>query len=123
MNAILSRVILYCQDPERLKQFYLNNFGLSLAEEIKDVWVVLQAGQVEIAFHKIGEAYRSEGEFRAESNSKLVFEIQEDLFEARARLLENDAVMREVKSYEGFPYLLCDGEDPEGNVFQLMKRA
>ena len=27
--------------------------------------------------------------------------------------------MLELKRYDGFAYLLCDGEDPEGNVFQL----
>jgi hypothetical protein len=27
--------------------------------------------------------------------------------------------MRDLKRFPGFPMLMCDGEDPEGNVFQL----
>lgn len=31
--------------------------------------------------------------------------------------------MRELKSYPGVTGMLCDGEDPEGNVFQLAESA
>jgi len=27
--------------------------------------------------------------------------------------------MREIKTFDGYAYWLCDGQDPEGNVFQL----
>ena len=27
--------------------------------------------------------------------------------------------MGDLKRYDGFSQLMCDGEDPEGNVFQL----
>jgi predicted enzyme related to lactoylglutathione lyase len=122
MKVRLNRIILYSQDVEGLKNFYTGLFELPLVEEIKDEWVVLNAGAVEIAFHRVGAEYRTEGRFLAESNAKIVFEIESDIFETRARLIEAGAVMREVKSYEGFDYLLCDGEDMEGNVFQLMKK-
>lgn len=122
MKVILNRIILYSQDVEGLKNFYTGLFELPLLEEIKDEWVVLNAGAVEIAFHRVGAEHRTEGRFRAESNAKIVFETESDIFETRATLIEAGAVMREVKSYEGFDYLLCDGEDMEGNVFQLMKK-
>lgn len=122
MKVRLNRIILYSQDVEGLKNFYVSLFELPLVEEIKDEWVVLNAGTIEIAFHRVGTEYRTEGKFRAESNTKIVFETESDIFETRAALIEAGAVMREVKSYEGFDYLLCDGEDVEGNVFQLMRK-
>ena len=30
--------------------------------------------------------------------------------------------MREIKTFENYDYWLCDGEDLEGNVFQLKQR-
>lgn len=41
--------------------------------------------------------------------------------EFRNKLLAEGVPMRGVKRYEGFPCLMCDGEDPKGNVFQLME--
>lgn len=122
MKVRLNRIILYSQDISGLKNFYVSLFELPVIEEIKDEWLVLDAGATEIAFHKVGAAYSTEGVFRAENNTKMVFEIDSDIFEARARLIEAGVVMSEIKSYEGFDYLLCDGEDIEGNVFQMMKR-
>jgi hypothetical protein len=30
--------------------------------------------------------------------------------------------MREIKTFDNYEYWLCDGEDPEGNVFQLKRK-
>jgi hypothetical protein len=48
-----------------------------------------------------------------------VFSVPSGLNALRDKLVAAGVNMRELKRYEGFPYLLCDGEDPEGNVFQL----
>jgi hypothetical protein len=37
----------------------------------------------------------------------------------REKLLSRGVRMRDLKRYDGFAQLMCDGEDPEGNVFQL----
>jgi hypothetical protein len=57
-----------------------------------------------------------------ESNTKLVFEIEENIYVMRELLLQKNVKMREVKQFDGSDYLLCDGEDPEGNVFQLQQK-
>jgi predicted enzyme related to lactoylglutathione lyase len=123
MQIALSRIILFGQNIAKLKDFYIENFGLSLVEEIKDEWVVLKAGQMEIAFHKIGAAYQSAGEFKAESNTKLVFKIETELAALRKRLISDGVLLGEIKSFPGIDALFCDGEDPEGNVFQLEQQT
>lgn len=124
MTVTLSRIIIFCGNVNGLKSFYQQNFGLDLIEEIENEWIVLNAGAVEIAFHRVGNAYRKDHiPFRADSNSKLVFEITDDLAGLRERLLANGVLLKEIKSFEGFNYLMCDGEDPEGNIFQLKQLA
>ena len=121
MNISLKRVILYVQDVKSLSEFYQEILGLTLIEEIPDEWAVLQGGVGELALHRVGKPYRVEDtkSWRVQSNGKLVFEVDRDIKEFRQELVEKGVRMKEIKSYPGFPYLLCDGEDPEGNVFQL----
>ncbi|MBK0378417.1 VOC family protein [Mucilaginibacter segetis] len=116
-TLILSRIILFVHNVDKLTSFYTANFGLAVTEEIKGEWVVLNAGSLEIALHKAGNAY----ETGTENNTKLVF-LTDALEQVRNNLLSNGAQMREVKSFEGINSLFCDGEDPEGNVFQLEQR-
>jgi predicted enzyme related to lactoylglutathione lyase len=80
----------------------------------------LQAGACELALHRVGEAYRvaDTASWRAESNAKLVLAVDQALESLRAHLLAAGVAMGEIKSYPGTGPL-CDGRDPEGNVFQL----
>jgi len=120
----LSRVILFGNDISALKVFYQSTLNFSLIEEIENEWLVFNAGVIEIAFHRIGESFRSEDPFRAASNVKLVFSIEEDIEAVRKRLIYKGAKMKDVKSFDGIDFLFCDGEDIEGNIFQLsQKRA
>jgi hypothetical protein len=96
-------------------------FDLAVTEEIDGEWAVLKAGAVEIALHRVGEPYRERPPQGNNSNSKIVFSVPSGLPELRERLVQAGVRMRDVKRYEGFPYLMCDGEDPEGNVFQLLQ--
>jgi hypothetical protein len=77
----LGRIIIFGHLVDKLKSFYVDHFGFSVMEEIKDQWIVLNAGRVEIAIHKIGPGYEPEEgkEFRVESNTKLVFYINRKL--------------------------------------------
>ncbi|BDU22199.1 hypothetical protein DYGSA30_36560 [Dyella sp. GSA-30] len=122
MHVSMSRLILYVHDVSRLKTFYQASFSFKVREEIEGEWVVLDAGAVELAFHRVGVQYRDrEPAQQSHSNSKIVLSIRSGLLELRNKLLAEGVPMRDVKRYEGFPYLMCDGEDPEGNVFQLME--
>ena len=119
MSIPATRIIYYVHDVALLKAFYQTHFGLEVVEEIEEEWVVLQAGMIELALHRAGQPFRQSTNGGASSNVKLVFSVCSDLGEMREKLLEAGVAMRRVKRYEGFPYQLCDGCDPEGNVFQL----
>ena len=94
---------------------------LPLVEEIKGEWAVLDAGPCQLALHRVGEAYRvaDPASWKAQSNAKLVMTVDRPLAELRAELAANGVPMGQIKSYPPLTGLLCDGRDPEGNVFQL----
>lgn len=68
-----------------------------------------------------GPAYRRPpGSWSGDNNNaKLVLSIDEPIDEARERLVGLGVDMGQVKSYPGLTGPLCDGRDPEGNVFKL----
>ena len=80
---------------------------------------MLKAGEIEIAFHRVGEPYRERPKLPNTSNAKIVFSVESGLSELHEKLLNAGVRMRNLKRFDGFAQLLCDGEDPEGNVFQL----
>lgn len=117
----LNRIILFGNDITGLKEFYQSVFKLVLIEEIENEWMVFKAGQMELALHRIGAEYSNEF-FKAQSNTKMVFTITEEIASLRAELIEKGVHMKEIKSFEGIDFLFCDGEDIEGNVFQLSQK-
>jgi predicted enzyme related to lactoylglutathione lyase len=120
MNVTLSKIILFGKEIEKLKNFYQEHFGFTLVEETRDEWALLNTGNIDLAFHKIGAQYRRHDEpFHADSNTKLVFEVSDDLPVVRENLLQKGVKLRDLKSFPGTNAWFCDGEDPEGNVFQL----
>jgi predicted enzyme related to lactoylglutathione lyase len=125
MYASLDRIILYVQDVERLARFYDDAFQLPIVEEIKGEWAVLQIGACQLALHRVGKPYRvaDTSSWKVETNAKLVISVTRDLGELRAELVRKGVPMREIKSFPGLTGPLCDGTDPEGNVFQLAQIA
>lgn len=125
MNVSLDRIILYVQDVERLRDFYQTLLGLTVVEAIESEWAVFRVGVCELALHRVGRAYRvaDPADWQVESNAKLVFTVERELRVLRTELIERGIPMGEVKSYPGLTGLLCDGRDPEGNVFQLAEAA
>ena len=119
MQICMSRVILYVRDVTRLKEFYESHFGFRVIEEIAGEWAVLSAGEVELALHLAGRSFRMAQPGAGQSNAKLVFTIGSGLTELRNNLEKAGVPVDGIKRYRGFPYALCDGRDPEGNVFQL----
>lgn len=119
MQICMNRIILYVRDVIRLKELYETHFGFRVIEEIAGEWAVLQAGQMELALHLVGRAYRTAKSVTTQSNAKLVFTIESGLSEMRTNLEKAGVFVGEIKRYPGFSYSLCDGRDPDGNVFQL----
>lgn len=123
MNAIFDTLILYVKNVELLKNFYVENFNLKLIEE-DSIWVLLNAGGLNIGFHKIGDQYleKIEKGHTFDNNTKLVFAIDVDIELARNEFLSKGIQMREIKTFDNYDFWLCDGTDPEGNVFQLKSK-
>jgi predicted enzyme related to lactoylglutathione lyase len=125
MSVALNRVILYVRDVRRLSDFYREAFGFALVEAIEGEWAVFQADQCQLALHRVGPAYRSVAPAAAGegNNVKLVFAVREDLDALRAKLVASGVAMGEIKVYPGFTGPICDGRDPEGNVFQIAQAS
>lgn len=123
MNAKLDTIMFYVQDIKALRDFYVKNFNLTIIEE-DDIWVLLNAGNLNIAFHKIGQKYL-EGinpNHKFDNNVKIIFNIDSNIETARDELVQRNIQMREIKTFENYDFWLCDGIDPEGNVFQLKSK-
>ena len=119
-SVSLERIILYVHDVQLLVDFYRDAFELPLVEEIKNEWAVFQAGHCQLALHRVGRAYRTSAARTPErnNNAKLVMTVP-DLDALREKLVARGVPMGAIKSYPGLTGALCDGTDPEGNVFQL----
>jgi catechol 2,3-dioxygenase-like lactoylglutathione lyase family enzyme len=120
----LRRVMIFAKDMARMTAFYRDGLGLRLIPESRqEDWVELEAGGCSLALHAIpigiskDIVIASPPEARDDTPMKLVFETP-DLEAARSHLLSQGAVMHEPRSSGA-----CDGLDPEGNVFQIVKVA
>lgn len=124
MQLQLDTIILFVQDVERQKSFYTHILNLKIEEEIEAEWVLLKAGSAKIGLHKIGDEYltKVKGGFKFDNNVKLVFEAKEDIHQLRKTLIHQKVKMQEVKTFEAYDFWICDGEDPEGNAFQLKQK-
>ncbi len=92
-----------------------------MIEEIEGEWAVLLARRTELALHLAGRPFRTGRNGGGQSNAKLIFTVDSPLPELHNRLEEAGVPVKEIRRYQGFAYSLCDGNDPEGNVFQLSK--
>lgn len=123
MKLNFSGIILFVNSVDTLKSFYVDVLQLQVLEEIPSEWLLLQAGHCNLGLHKIGQQYASDvekGQF--ESNTKILFDTDEDIFSLRDKLILQRIKLNEVKTFPDYDYWLCDGEDPEGNVFQLRQK-
>ncbi|KFF12728.1 hypothetical protein IW15_07980 [Chryseobacterium soli] len=123
MKATFDTIILYVKNVELLKNFYVENFRLEVMEE-DTVWVLLNAGAIQIGLHTISDSYleKIEEGHLFDNNTKLVFEIDVDIESARNEFVSRNIQMRAIKTFDNYDFWLCDGTDPEGNVFQLKSK-
>jgi predicted enzyme related to lactoylglutathione lyase len=117
-------MMLFVQKLDTMKQFYTQVLQLPIVEEIPGQWVLLKAGHCHIGLHQVPPQYLQDWvPVNPEaSNTKIVFSVTEDIFALRESLVAQQVVLRDIKTFEGYGYWLCDGQDPEGNVFQLKQQ-
>ena len=122
MTLELKRITLFVQDIEQQTAFYRDVLGLPMLDNPDDPsqFVEFDAGGCRIALHNNGAPTK------AKRPPKLVF-YAKDVGAARALLVSRGAKLGKVldtklELYDGAKLQLCDGQDPEGNPFQLSNR-
>src|SRR5262245_19666680 len=98
MKLNLAKIIFFAKKGEKLQSFYVDILKLEILEELKFDWLLLKGGNCKIGLHKIGDQYRIETRHESgfNSNTKIVFEIDEDIHKIREQLLKANVTMREV---------------------------
>ena len=116
----MAQTIVFVDDVARMQAFYQGILGLPVITA-EPGWVQLDAGGVIFALHAIkpGPKLPDPAPERVDSCIKLCFHV-DDIDAARAALVAGGVRMREIHRYGGVA--LCDGIDPEGNVFQITTR-
>jgi hypothetical protein len=124
MRLQLDTIIIFVHDVEKLQSFYVDILKLHIVEDAKPGWLLLEAGNCKIGLHKIGEQYLSPNKQKsdAHNNTKIVFETDNDIYAVRKELISQNVLMKEVTTFDNYDYWVCDGQDPEGNVFQLKQK-
>lgn len=102
--------------------FYRDALGLTpLSGNASEGWLEFDAGGVAVALHAIPEHIAKDivltnpPTAREETPIKLVFEVL-DIEVASIHLINHGAAMFEPSAWGS-----CDGVDPEGNVFQIVR--
>ncbi len=122
MKAELSRIILFVDDIGRMSAFYASILGLDRLPDGTDDFVCFSAGAGQVCLHSLPAQHRSESsEYpkREDTYVKFVFH-SEDVERDRKYLIDQGVRMNETVSFG--PIDLCDGADPEGNIFQISSR-
>lgn len=113
MGFRINRIILFAKNIPALAKFYEEVFGLTIKGAPDKSWIELSAGGVSLALHKGTPPPPSRG------TPKLVFYCS-DVAKTRESLLVKGVSLDKLKIFGDLH--LCDGKDPEGNVFQLSNR-
>ena len=120
----LTGAVLYAKDLHQLVQFYTAVAGLDL-QKIEEGFAVLGREPSQLVIVRIPKRIAAAiqiatpPERRENTPIKLVF-AAEDIASARSRAAELGGTMNAVErewEFEGAK--VCDGCDPEGNVFQI----
>ncbi len=120
MIGRLSRVILFVDDMAKMKSFYVDVVGLTEVPGGDEMFVSLDSGGAQLSLHQIPPEYQgNDGSERADCAVKFVFH-SDDVDSDREALVARGVRMREINRWGEIE--LCDGIDPEGNIFQLSNR-
>lgn len=122
MKPEVSRIILFVDDIDAMSAFYGGVLGLDKVPGAEEGFVCFSAGGCDICLHSLPEVYRSNGgEYprREDTYVKFVFR-SDDVERDRKCLIDNGLRMNEIVRYGEID--LCDGADPEGNIFQISSR-
>lgn len=112
---------IYAKDKQRLADFYEAILGMGRIHESTEV-TVLQSPDIQFIVHRIPQN-RSEGVVISvppqlrESALKFFFTV-ESIAAARSRARELGGDI-DFEQWQGPGFLVCNGHDPEGNIFHV----
>jgi catechol 2,3-dioxygenase-like lactoylglutathione lyase family enzyme len=123
-NLVLGKVMLFAKDLKRMVEFYRDVLGFAIIPSRFDPeeFVVLDAGNAQLCLHQIPEVISRNIEIsdppepRSRVPVKILF-IVEDVEGTRDRLIARGVQMQAIQNFP--PLIYCDGNDPEGNIFQI----
>lgn len=123
MNLSLNTIILFVHQIEQQKKFYRDVFQLEVVEEYA-TWVLLKTPSCYLGLHQIPEEYLGDDpNEQVDNNVKLVFDVLDlPLQQFHDQLTQHGVRLQSITTFDNYPFDLCDGKDPEGNVFQLRQR-
>ncbi len=110
----LNRVTVFVKNMTAMRAFYEQKIGLTAVGYADDGWVSYDAGGSSVSLHRQTSAKRSGG-----SALQIVFHA-DDVPAARDELIARGVAMGKLWSSDGLSF--CDGQDPEGNWFQISSR-
>ena len=114
MRLEMKRVILFVRDIEAVGAFYQNQLGLPVKDKpIEPGWLELDTGTCTLALHSGGEPNE------AHRSPKIVFALR-DVEQTRSELVGRGARLAPIRTFGGLEF--CEGQDPEGNLFQISSR-
>ncbi len=122
----LRQLILFAKDMPRMHAFYRDVIGLTPVDEIEPLeWVQFDCEGTFFALHAMSAEAAARVTIddppRVRTDTPMKFAFHADDVDATARQLrERGAAMRDVRRFG--TVVLCDGVDPEGNLFQLSNR-
>jgi len=115
MIGLITRIIYFVKDMEKATAFYRDKLGLTVGEDPQlspSEWVEFDADPCRLALHK---AFDPKGTMPATYN-KIVF-YSDDPIKTRDELIAKGVKIHEPMTDQKL--VLCNGEDPEGNRFQI----
>jgi predicted enzyme related to lactoylglutathione lyase len=123
----VARVIIFAKDMLKMESFYGNVIGLPRVQTPDDSpdFISFEAGAVHLALHRIPDELARTLEIadppvaREGTPIKIAFHAG-NVHRSRAELNSRGANLGRIRDF-GALYL-CDGTDPEGNIFQLSNR-
>ncbi|MCH9650057.1 MAG: hypothetical protein K0U98_17605 [Deltaproteobacteria bacterium] len=123
----IARIILFVKDIDLMVSFYEDVLRLSRTNSPDDSegFVSFDVGAAQLALHQIPETYARNITIsdppvaRGDTPIKLAFGA-ENVSQISAELKSRGAAMGPVQEFGSLH--LCDGMDPEGNIFQISNR-
>jgi predicted enzyme related to lactoylglutathione lyase len=116
--------VLYAKDLQRLVEFYSNVASLDI-QSTQEGFAILGRESLQLVIVRIPKRIADSidistpPERREDAPIKLVFSV-EDIAIVRNRVAERGGAMNGVeREWEFGGAKVCDGHDPEGNVFQV----